>query len=417
MLQQRTAGRLLTCFILAFLLRACLILAVGGTGTTPDSVEFTEAAREISKGHGFSLIQLTDGKRSLLLTSEPGYSLFLSFWLLIGVPIGTAILWIQAVLGSLLAPVIYSYVERRRDPRTAAAAALIYAVDPIAAGPCLFILRELFTMSVVMATVCAFDIQGKAGTWIKGFLLAAAALSFSLFALWPFYVWMIDRRRGGIPSPADGTSRKVMIGSVLVAYLLIGGWMCRNAILSEGNYVLRRHLTAILPYITASYDFPWLPDPEDPALNKIVTEAVDKFDTPFTVNQRRAELAILKETWRLFQSDPLTVSWRFVKANFWFWTEIPGAMGVFKSKPAIHRILLTAHILQMLFFIAGLFYALRRADSAGLLFAWGTVLYVAVLVFPFMPIPRYYSSILPLIDMVAAYGAICVFEKIKHLNS
>lgn len=398
-MKQITEKMALSIFLLALLFRLSMVFAMGFVGVPPDGAVYVAQAEGIAHGDGFWY--LIRGVKTNLWMAEPGYSFFLAFWMILGVPVGTPMLIVQAVFGACLAPVIYSYVGRHSDRKVAVAAGLLYALDPIAAAPCLFILREIFVLVLVMAAVCAIDMAGKIGIVLKGAFIGLAALSFPIFGLWSIWMWLLDRC-------CAAQVRKVAIWAVLTAFGVSGIWMARNVYLSDGNYVFRRHITSILVYLTARYDFPWLPDPAAPDFKKILDDVETQFGIQhYTMhNQKEVEAAIVKATVQIFLDDPVTVTWRFMKANFWFWVEVPGAMGLLRSKPALHGILLTFHIIQLMLFAAGMVFLISRAESASFRFVWGTVVYLALFIIPFMPIPRYYVAVLPLIDIVAAYGMV-----------
>ncbi len=381
-------------FVLALVLRLGAILALGGTGVSLDSSVYVDPATAIADGHGFWFFHHHIWTNQYI--AEPGYTFFLAFWMVLGASVGRSILIIQSILGALLAPALFSYVERRTDRQTALTSALIYAVDPVAIGPCLLVLRELYVMAVIFTAIAALDMAGRISHAVKGFFLGLASLSFPVFGLWSIWLWLMDRR---------SEIRRVALSTVAIAFLFSGVWLVRNMLISDGNFVFRRHLTGVLLYYTAHYDFPWLPDPAEPDFSKLVEETGRKFygTNAATMNQRDVESALLRATFQAFKDDPVTVSWRFVKANLWFWTEIPGSMGMLKSKPLIRWPVEVFHLAQLMLFLIGTGFALSRANGA-LRFIWGTVLYLAIFVFPFMPIPRYYICVVPLLDVMAAYG-------------
>lgn len=388
-------------FAVALTLRLGAVLALGGTGMSSDSAVYLDPAIAIATDHGFTYFH--HGIWTNQYIAEPGYTFFLAFWMIFGISAGKGILIVQSILGAVLAPAIFSYVERRSDRRTAAAASLIYAVDPVAIGPCLLILRELFVMAVIFAALSAADLLGKFSAAVKGFFLGLSSLSFPVFGLWSIWLWLLDRR---------AQVRKITLAVVVIAFSFSGVWIARNMLISDGNFVFRRHLTGILLYYTANYDFPWLPDPAEPEFARIVEETRLKFygENAAVMNQREVETAVTRETLRLLKENPVKVGWRFVKANFWFWAETPGSMGMLKSKPALRWTIEIFHIAQMILFFIGTAFAISRSNGA-FRFVWGTVLYLAIFVFPFMPIPRYYVCVVPLIDIMAAYGLMSLLKK------
>lgn len=394
------------CFLVALALRLGTVLTMGG-GMVPDSYVYVNPALGISGGHGFWYFHHNIWTN--LYVAEPGYSFFLATWFFLGVPVAKGILVVQAVLGALLSPVVYSYVLRRAAPSVALASAMIYALDPVAAGPCSFILRELFVMAIVMAAVSAMDIAGRLGVLFRGSLLGLGSLSFPVLGLWSIWLWVQDRWQ-------SVDRRRVTWVVVLIAFAVSGSWVIRNMFLSKGNFAFRRHSTSVLLYYTAHYDFPWLPDTSEPVFKKIVDEAETKFGYYGTINQRDMEIRILRETWNTFAEHPLTVTGRFLKANFWFWTEVPGAMGLVRSRPMIHTVLISFHAVQMILFFAGIGFAFVRRELGAYRYVWGSLAYVAVFIFPFMPIPRYYTAFLPLIDIMAGYGLVCIWQAARSLR-
>ena len=408
-------------------------------GFTQDSFYYVPVAREIAAGHGIQYVwkwseiysfgwgdqwggqdpeeirlakaghpafkMVPEGVACKLLLQDPGYSFFLAFWHIVGLSHPTAIVVIQCLLAALLAPAIYTYVLRRAPPSCAAAAALLYALDPIASSTCFFMLREVFVMLVVTTAVFALDMTHRAAPLVKGFLLGWGTVSFALLGLWSNLLWVWDRWL----SPRR---RAVTISVVLVAWAVFGAWAARNILLSDGNYAFRRHQTALLMYFTALYDFTGLPNVYDEDFKKVWVEASAKAEYGFTVEQRRMEASFVRMTWEVFKADPPKVAWRFVKCNFWFWHEVPGAMEILKNKPVIHIVLRTFHDAQVIFFLLGIAILIRTGTASSFRFVWGTVAYVAIFIFPFMPIPRYYTPFLPLIDIVAAYGAVQVCQRV-----
>lgn len=417
------SGRVLLVFMAALAFRLAIYFSGPMPGYVNDSFYYVPVAKEIAAGHGLQFVwpwdslkanpdqlraaqegrsglTLTpDGVVSKMLLADPGYSLFLAVLYLLGFTSDAAVLLIQCLVSSLIAPAIYTYVLRRSSRIHALAAGLLFAFDPLAASTCFFLLREVFVMLVIMTAICALDLTHRYAGILKGFLLGAATLTFSLLGLWSIWLWVWDRW-------ISPNRQAVTIGVVAGAWLVFGLWAVRNILVSEGNYAFRRTQTGILLYYTAHYDFPDLPNPSRPDFKKVLDDAGRRFGDGFAVDQRRLESEILKAVWEKFKSEPLTVMGRFVKANFWFWAEVPGAMGMLQDKPTVHRIFLVFHAAQMIFFLAGLIFLIKTGAAADYRFVLGSVLYLAVFVFPFMPIPRYYTPFLPLIDILAAYGAL-----------
>ncbi len=410
-------------FLAALLFRLGIFFAGSLPGYVNDSFYYVPVAKEIAAGHGFQFVwpwasleanpdqlkaaregnpglKITqDGVVSKMLLADPGYALFLAFLYMIGITGNSGVMLVQCILSALLAPALYTYVLRRNSPTHATAAGLLYALDPLAASTCFFLLREIFVMMVIAIAVFALDLTHRYATAVKGFLLGVATLSFSLLGLWSIFLWIWDRWL----SPKR---RAVTAGVVLCAWMVFGLWAVRNILISDGNYAFRRTQTGILLYYVSHYDFPYLPNPARPDFKKVLDEAGQRFGDGFTVEQRKLEKEILKAVWETFKAAPFTVTWRFVKANFWFWVEVPGAMGMLESRPAVHAAFLIFHLAQLFCFLAGLFFMFKSGDASSYRFVWGTVAYLAIFVFPFMPIPRYYAPFLPLIDICAAYGAV-----------
>jgi 4-amino-4-deoxy-L-arabinose transferase-like glycosyltransferase len=389
-------------FRMAFLF-GMLLPGKAQDGYVLDSFAYVNTAEHIAAGNGLQITKHDVTSKQLL--TEPGYCMFLGFWYVLGFTANKSILFIQAFLGALLAPLIYAYVLRRSSKYVALAAGLIYAVDPICIAPCLFILRELFVMLFIMTTLWAIDLTSKKGVVAKGFLIGFGALASPVMTLWSVVLWFWDR----VISP---NKRVITVSVVLIAWLVVGSWVVRNMTLSKGNYALRKHEAGILLYYTAQYDFKWLPNPYDPEFKKIVEDTKERFHkSGFVDEQRDLEKEYLMATWELFKAAPFTVAFRFVKSNFWFWVEVPGAMGMLKSKPALHYILLSWHALQLIFFFIGMYMLKVNKALADFRFVWGTVFYLALFIIPFMPIPRYYVPILPLINIIAAYGLINLLRR------
>lgn len=452
-------------FAVALAFRLGIYAAAPVHNLANDSFYYVPVATEIAKGHGIQFIWkwseinavdwadrppdereaaekghpafkiVPEGIACKLLLADPGYSFFLAFWYLLGLTGHSSIIFVQCILASLLAPALYTYVRRRTSESHATAAALLYALDPLATSTCFFILREIFVMLVVTTAVFALDLAGRFASAAKGALLGLGTLSFSLLGLWSIALWVWDRWLSPHPPsgaehpcsaqfPTPGTApsmaprrRAVTLSVVLAAWFVFGIWSARNIWLSQGNYMFRRTQTAILLYYTANYDFPGLPNVYNEDFRKVWLEAGQRFRYGFTVNQRQHETEILKATWDIFKSDPVKVVWRFVKCNFWFWTEVPGSMALMKDRSYLHTLLLLFHITQMLFFVAGAGLMFKAGDAPAFRFVWGTVAYVAIFIFPFMPIPRYYTPFLPLIDVVSAYGAVTCYERLfGHLR-
>jgi len=390
-------------FAVALVVRVTPVFFMGGNGYTFDSVVYYAPARAIADGTGFRFHH--HGEWSDLYVAEPGYSFFLAFWLWMGVDIGKTLLLIQAALGAILAPAIYFYVHRRQA-RAAPAAALFYALDPLAMGPCYFVLREIFVMALVVATICAIDLAGRFGAAVKAVLLGLGPLSFPVLGFWSIWYWLIDRWQ-----PVD--RRRVGLTVVAVSLVVSSSWMVRNMYLSDGNFVFRRHLTSCLLYYTAQYDFPWLPDTSEPGFQKIVRAAEDRYGRYAVAEQKELEKRVLRDTYDLFKADPLRVMWRFIKCNFWFWVEVPGAMGLTKSKPHLHTVLMTFHLVQVILFFAGVWLVVRSGVASAYRFVWSTPLYLAIFIFPFMPIPRYYVALVPLFDIMAGVAIVNMWDRLR----
>ncbi|MBI4180146.1 hypothetical protein HY522_12065 [bacterium] len=384
-------------FAAALLFRFGMYAAVPPPSYSPDSKNFYEVAESIAAGQGFAA--MLHDKITPFSAAEPGYSLFLAFWYILGLGGIHSLVLIQIFLAAFLAPVVYYYVLRRSDRSVALAAALIYAFDPLAAGACFFILREIFVMAVVLATVSALDMSFRKDFLVKGFLMGLAGLSFPVYTLWSIFLWVLARRNAV-------TGRRVGAAAVVFAWIVAGSWMARNAVLSDGHMLIRRHPTSILLFFTSHYESNGLVDTRTPEFKDLVARADREFGRYAGEEQRDYERRALEATWKKFRAEPARVIWRFIKVNFWFWLEVPGSLGLLDSRPVLHGLLLAYHGIQLLLALAGL--AMIRAGliSGDYGFVWGTVLYLAIFVFPFMPIPRYYISVLPLIDILAACGLV-----------
>lgn len=204
--------------------------APGGVMAASDSQDYENSALALLDKGRFAVSP--DQPDEPQIRRTPGYPLFIASIYATLARKRTAIIDAQALLATLIIPMVFFLGLKRWGRAGGWAAAIICALDPLAFIYSGMLLSEtLFTILLMAALLAASNAieEEHAQEWsfAAGLLLALATLvrPIAFFLVIPLVVWLaaIRRRRDG-----DGAAAWVIIAAVLPWFFLVGGWQVRN---------------------------------------------------------------------------------------------------------------------------------------------------------------------------------------------
>lgn len=369
-------------FLIAFSAR--LILPIFQfSGVASDSGTYLSMAKGVIAGEGF-----VDTEGQPTTFRPPTYPIFLAGMLTLsgGCLIGVQI--IQALLAALIAPLIYELLAGRIGRGRAFFGGLIFALDPVSIPVPAYILTEAIGSVLLILWLAAWSrIYRKAsfGSYVFAGLLGGALVYQSMITLLLHPIALLLR--------AWKSTRLVLLSAIIFA-LPMAAWTARNHIVLGEATSVRSAGFGFLIWATMNYDFPWLLSPYDPRGTYIIRQE-------HRVAQGDHEIFLKKAIVR-FRAEPLRCFKRVVKASFWAWAEVPGAMKSLDRFPAVRWALVLTNACILLLALFGIRGAVKTAEGR---IALGVILYFGIFLAPLFPIPRYFLPIRPMLAILAGFAA------------
>jgi 4-amino-4-deoxy-L-arabinose transferase-like glycosyltransferase len=370
-------------------------IASGIVELAPDSRTYLMPARNLLAGWTYSW---DDGRPYSF--RPPTYPVFLASVMAVVGESLNAIKVFQALLAASGAGAMALWAARRFGRRTGAAVGCLLALDPILIPVPAFILTEALGTLLVPGIVLALDRALRTGrrdfAALAGFLGGAAALNTPItLLLVPWLLlgaWVLRS-----PRRPDWRGAAFALGFTMAC---LGAWAGRNALVQGEAVLVRDSGFGSLVWATTEYDFDWLPSPYEPAwaelFRKYSALAAGRTDS-------EGHWVFLREAWGNVRAHPLLVLKRVIKANFWFWAEVPGYYVAGRLR-LVRWVTLLFHVAQL----AGLAFAVVTLARVGRLREWAlwllTIVYFTLFLSLMMPIPRYYVPLLPVMDAIIAAG-------------
>ncbi len=384
-----TKRPLLVLFALALSARL-LLPAVGYAGLVSDSGTYVDAGRSLAAGLGFA-----DAEGRPTAFRPPTYPFFVAFCLLLSGGRLAAVQVAQALLASLLPPLVFELVERRAGRRRAWLAGLLLALDPVSVPFSALILTEALG-SVLLAAwylgwlsvLRANRLRDYAGSGlVAGILVYQTMITQLLQPIALVLRWLTGR----------GVWRGVALG-VCLFVLPMAAWTIRNRVVLGETTAVRSGGFGFLLWATMNYDFPHLLNPYDPRGEHIFTQEtrVARHYTPAEAHRVYTRKALAR-----FRAEPLTCAWRVAKASFWSWTDVPGAMKSLDEMSWVKTLLRALNAALLLGALAGVPTAARTREGR---LAIGILLYFAVFHAALYPIPRYFVPIRPFLALLCGFA-------------
>ncbi len=392
---RRSLGALTVAIFVLALVPRLAVVWTGWARYASDTGGYVMPAVNLLAGRGY-----VDDDGRPYAWRPPTYPLFLAAVFAVAGKSLRAVEIAQSLLTAAGAAGLALWATRRYGRGPGWATGILVALDPLLIPVPAFVLTEaLGTLLVVGIVIClerGLATGRPVPLLLAGLLGGAAALNTPITLLlipWLLLTAMVSS------SPARPGLRCWALALALTA-ASVGGWTARNYLARGEVVVVRDNGFASLVWATTESDFHGIPMPSDPEwvrldqkLKALVAGHTDV----------EAHAIFLRAAWRNVVDHPLLVVGRVVKANFWFWAEVPGQQA-FGARPWLRWAVLCFHWLQLAGLLCATF-ALGRASHIRALALWlSSILYFAVFLSVMWPIPRYNVPVLPVLDTLIAVG-------------
>ncbi|MCA8921116.1 MAG: glycosyltransferase family 39 protein [Planctomycetes bacterium] len=369
-----------------------VLLALPFDFAGPDSSSYWDMASSLASGQGLIDPQATTAR-------PPGYPVFLAACFLVaGGPSAVAARVAQAGLGALCALFAYGAIEPRHGSRAGWLAAVVVALDPIAAGQAPFLLREALLMALVTGVwVAIVRLRGRTRLLTLGVLLGGLVLTHPLYLLLGPALACADLvargRRAFVPWAAVG----------LVVAVAAGGWCLRNA-RATGRFALNPVASTVPAHelwLTSSCPNLWLSgDPTTGFQAQAWAEERALLAAHGVEGTKRELYRRARENW---SEHPVRSLGRLARQNAWYWLEVPGAIKLVEH-PRLHWVRwgLVAFLWVRLTGVAAAVIWVWRRGWAPHRFELALLAFFALAPALLYPIPRYLAPACPLLDGLAA---------------
>lgn len=363
---------------------------IGFSPMVSDSPSYLVMAEGLLAGEGFTG---HDGEPTTF--RPPAYPVFLTGMLALsgGKVIGVSI--IQALVAAACAVVIFELLVPLLGRGRAFIGGMIFAWDPVSIPSSGVVLTEALGAALILLWFAAW-IRSRRHNRISSYawagLLGGAVIYQTMITL-----LLHPLACAGRFLRAPGRLDKIVL-SLMIFLIPMFAWSIRNSIVFDKATVVRSGGFGALLWATTNYDFPWLLSPYDPR-GEHIFQQFDRTAEHFGEGGDHG-IYMAKATKRVF-AEPVMSAVRVVKASFWAWADVPGAMKTLDSRPAVKWIMRVSNILILIFAGVGL---LRGRHDPGARTAAGIVLYFGIFLAPLFPIPRYFLPIRPMLAILAAFS-------------
>lgn len=399
-LDSRSAGATLLLIVLLGTGVRLLPLALPFDWSGPDSVGYLEPARSLAAQGAY-----LDAQGHPTAARPPGYPTFLAAILWVTGDSLFAVRAVQALLGGLVAAMVFLLLRRGADRRTALAGGLLTALDPIAIGQSPFILREGLLLALSMALVlCLTALRGRRRALLAGLLLAALALTHQLYVL----------LLGFLVAAEVVASRRKLRGSRLLPWLAMGLvvilavflWARRTervlgrfSMTATANAVPAREL-----WLSTACDNTWLSGDHVTGFQALAFAEERRLVDAHGVEA--AKSIYYWRTWANWRDHPLRSLGRLLRLNFWYWAEIPGAVRL-AEHPRLKVArwgLLPFHWIRLACALLGVWFLVRSRRWRPYRYVLAVLLFFALAPALLYPVPRYLGPAAPLLSVLAVLG-------------
>lgn len=404
----RRARRALAPAVFPIFLVALLLIGVttrlavihsGFVRMAPDSTGYWEPAKSLVEEQRYLVGGSPNAER------PPTYPLFLALIILFVGPDAERALIVQIVVTAALGAGLALWLRSSGASRSAAiAAGLLVSIDPLLVAASGIVLSEALGAMLLTALVMALhSALTDGGRWwvLVGCLAGFLSLNTpNTVGLLPFLVVLQLVRKRALPI-------RLLLGSSLAVVLLVASlvpWILyMRTVVKDAKWGRSTGFTSLIWSMT-EYPFNWVPDPDAPEAVKLTERFKEISGGRGLQELNEVQGKFLREAWKNFRERPFQILGRVMKANFWFWAEIPGAVRLVRPYPWLRWSLLAFHQVQLLAFVLGAWVLVRRGLSEYAFLAMGCVAYFALSLMLMFPIPRYYVLVLPMMDLIAATG-------------